>query len=95
MRFEWDPNKAAANLRKHGVSFEEAATIVGDPLSITVPDPDHSRQENRYLTVGMSDRGRLVIVSHTEMDGGDVVRIISARQLTRQEREEYEQGEFD
>lgn len=95
MRFEWDPNKAAANLRKHGVSFEEAATIVGDPLSITVPDPDHSRQEDRYLTVGMSDRGRLVIVSHTEMDGGDVVRIISARQLTRQEREEYEQGEFD
>ena len=95
MRFEWNPNKAAANLRKHRVSFEVAATIVGDPLSITVPDPDHSRQEDRYLTVGMSDRGRLLIVSHTEVDGGDVVRIISARQLTRQEREEYEHGEFD
>lgn len=95
MEFEWDPNKAASNVSKHDVSFVEAATIFGDPLSITVPDPDHSWEENRYLTVGMSDRGRLLIVAHTEEDGGTRVRIISARQLTRREKKAYEEGEFD
>ncbi|RMF28024.1 MAG: BrnT family toxin [Chloroflexi bacterium] len=95
MEFEWDPHKADRNLRKHKVSFEEAATVFGDPLSMTVPDPDHSWEEDRYLTVGMSDYGRLLIVAHTEEAGGERIRIISARPLTRREREAYEQGEFD
>ena len=63
MNFEWDPNKAESNLRKHGVSFQEAATIFGDDLSITVYDPDHSRDEDRYITIGWSNRRRLLIVS--------------------------------
>lgn len=75
MEFEWDPNKAASNLKKHKVSFGEAATVLGDPLSITVPDPDHSWAEDRYLTVGTSDLGRLLIVAHTEEDEGDRIRI--------------------
>lgn len=95
MEFEWDSYKAARNLRKHKVSFEEAATVFGDPLSITVPDPDHSWEEDRYLTVGMSDHGRLLIVAHTEEADGERIRIISARPLTRREREAYERGEFD
>ena len=63
MDFEWDPNKAEINLRKHGVSFAEAGTVFGDELAITVPDPDHSDDENRYITVGWSNRRRLLIVS--------------------------------
>ena len=94
MEFEWDPKKAAINLRKHKVSFEEAATVFGDPLSITVPDPDHSWEEDRYLTVGMSERGRLLIVAHTEEEGGRRIRIISARELTPRERRDYEEGGF-
>ena len=90
MEFEWDPEKAAKNLRKHKVSFTEAATIFGDPLSVTVRDPDHSLEENRYITVGLSNRFRLVIVSH--LDRGERTRIISARQLTRGEREAYEEA---
>ena len=89
MEFEWDPKKAAKNLRKHEVSFDEAATVFGDPLGTTVPDPDHSLAENRYITVGMSRRRRLVIVAHTER--GERIRIISARALTRAEREAYEE----
>jgi uncharacterized protein len=87
--FEWDPDKAASNQRKHGVSFHEAATVFGDPLSVTYYDPEHSHAEHRYLTVGTSQRGRLLIVAHT--DRGDHVRIISARKLTRRERKTYEQ----
>lgn len=89
MELEWDPRKAAQNLRKHGVSFHEAATVFGDLLSTTVADPDHSVNEERYITVGMSDRRRLVIVAHTAR--GERIRIISARELTRTEREVYEE----
>ncbi len=94
IEFEWDPKKAAINLRKHKVSFDEAATVFGDPLSITVPDPDHSWEEDRYLTIGMSERGRLLIVAHTEEDEGRRIRIISARELTPRERRDYEEGVF-
>jgi uncharacterized DUF497 family protein len=89
VEFEWDPRKAAKNLRKHKVSFAEAATVFGDPPSVTVRDPDHSLEEHRHITVGLSDRSRLLIVSHA--DRGDRVRIISARQLTRAERIAYEE----
>ena len=92
MEFEWDPDKAAANLRKHGVSFEEAATVLADVLSVTVPDPDHSREEDRYITVGMSFNHQLLIVAHTER--GNAVRLISARELTATERTAYELGDF-
>jgi uncharacterized DUF497 family protein len=90
MQVEWDPEKAAANLRKHGVSFEEAATVLGDPLSVTLPDPDHSQQEQRYLLLGRSSFGRPLIVSHAE-EGGRV-RIISARVMTPKERRSYERS---
>ena len=89
MEFEWDPNKAARNLRKHGVSFTEAATVFDDPLSVTVPDPDHSTDEERLIIVGQSHQRRLLIVSFAER--GDRFRIISARQLTRAESKAYEQ----
>ncbi len=89
MKFEWDPRKAAKNLSRHDVSFREAARVLGDPLGATVSDPDHSSAEDRYITVGSSNRGRLLIVSHT--DRGDRVRIISARELTRAERKAYEE----
>lgn len=89
MNFEWDSNKAAANLEKHGVSFEEASTAFGDPLSLTVDDPGHSGDEQRFVLLGLSFRGRLLVVAHT--DRGDVVRIISARLATRRERRDYEQ----
>jgi uncharacterized protein len=88
MDFEWDPQKATANLRKHGVSFTEAGTVFGDDFAITVPDPDHSLNEERHITVGWSNRRRLLMVSHT--DRGNRVRIISARELTKSERKEYE-----
>ena len=89
MEFEWDPNKAAENLRKHRVSFTEAATVLGDFLGITVPDPDHSGDELRYITVGLSNRRRLLMVAHAERQ--QRVRIISARKLTRDERRVYEE----
>ena len=89
MEFEWDPSKAAANLRKHGVSFNEAATVFGDFLGATAVDPDHSTDENRYITVGSSNRGRVLMVAHVER--GDRIRIISARTLTRTERRAYEE----
>lgn len=90
MRFEWDENKAALNLVKHGVSFEEAATVFGDPLSDTFNDPDHSAEEQRFIIVGMSEAGRVLIVAHT--DDEEVVRIISAREMTRAERKFYEES---
>ena len=92
MEFEWHPDKAVANLRKHGVSCEEAATVLADPLSITVPDPDHSQNEERFITVGMSFEHRLLIVAHTER--GVRIRLISARELTAIERTTYEFGSF-
>ena len=90
MRFEWDENKAAANLARHGVSFEEAATVFGDPLSDTFNDPDHSTEERRFVIIGMSEKGKMLIVAHT--DNGEVVRLISAREPTRGEREFYEES---
>lgn len=88
MRFDWDKQKAAVNLAKHKVSFEEAATVFGDPLSDTFDDPDHSAEERRFLIIGQSENGKLLFVSHT--DDGETVRIISARELTRGERKSYE-----
>ena len=90
MEFEWDPDKAARNLAKHGVSFQEAATVFGDPLAMTYGDPDHSEDEDRFLTFGHSSAGRLLVVSHTDRD--DRTRIISARTATRKERMQYEEG---
>jgi len=89
IEFEWDPNKAKLNLRKHGVAFKEAATVFRDPLSITFNDPDHSEEEDRSIIVGLSDAGRLLIVAHTNRGGR--TRIINARELTRSEREAYEE----
>jgi uncharacterized protein len=90
MRIEWDPIKAKLNLKKHGVSFEEAATAMSDPMAVTGPDPDHSRYEERYVTFGVSESGRLIVVSHTEE--GETIRIISARKASKGERELYEEG---
>jgi uncharacterized DUF497 family protein len=90
VRFEWNSAKAVANLRKHGVSFDEAASVFFDPLSATGTDPDHSRDEERYVTFGRSSSGRLLVVAHTEHGGA--VRIITARRATRAERELYEEG---
>jgi uncharacterized DUF497 family protein len=89
MNFEWVPRKAALNLRKHGVSFLEAGTVFGDQLAVTVHDPDHSDDEERFITVGWSSHRRLLIVSHTER--GERIRIISARELTKTERKVYEE----
>jgi uncharacterized DUF497 family protein len=91
MKFSWDPKKAAANLKKHGVSFEEASTVFHDTLSITGSDPDHSGQEQRFVTFGNSSQDRLLVVAHT--DEGDTIRMISARLVTRQERSIYEEEE--
>lgn len=90
MKFEWDPRKADSNLKKHGVSFQEAASVLGGALSITYPDPDHSVREQRFITVGMSRAGRVLMVAHT--DRGDNVRIISTRKVTRRELKYYEEG---
>jgi uncharacterized DUF497 family protein len=86
--FEWDITKAETNLRKHRVAFSEASTVLRDGLGITIHDPDHSMDEDRYITIGASTAGRLLMVAHT--DRGDRTRIISARELTRKEREAYE-----
>jgi uncharacterized DUF497 family protein len=88
VQFEWDLNKAAENLTKHGVSFDEASTIFGDPLATTIDDPDHSIDENRFLTMGYTSKHRLIVVAHTEREGR--IRIISAREPTSQERRQYE-----
>jgi len=89
MKFEWDPKKATENVKKHGVTFQEAATIFGDPLAITFDDPDHSMSENRYITFGLSLQKRLIVVSHTER--GDRTRIINARLMDRKEIRIYEE----
>jgi uncharacterized DUF497 family protein len=90
--FEWEEAKAASNFRKHGISFNEAMTVFEDRLQLTIDDPDHSIQEDRYLTMGLSSSRRLLVVSHT--DYGGVVRIISARKANRRERKDYEDGGF-
>ncbi|MDI6789535.1 MAG: BrnT family toxin [Thermodesulfobacteriota bacterium] len=88
MWFEWDPEKANLNLKKHGVSFDEAATAFYDPLSATFDDPDHSEGEQRLITVGVSSQDRLLVIAHT--DRGNVVRIINARLATAHERKKHE-----
>ena len=90
MRFEWNALKAAANLRKHGVSFDEAASVFFDPLSATGDDPDHSLDERRFVTFGMSSSSHLLVVAHAQHD--DAIRIITARHATRAERKLYEEG---
>jgi uncharacterized DUF497 family protein len=90
--FEWDRHKAEANLRKHGVSFEEAQTVFTDPLSITLPDPDHSEDEERFIDIGMSDNRRVLVVVYTER--GQRIRLISARTATPVERKQYEEETY-
>jgi len=88
MQFEWDPKKARQNIKKHGVSFDEAVTVFYDPLSATFDDPDHSVGEHRYITIGFSSRGLLLVVAHTERK--KKIRIISARLATAHERKKHE-----
>ena len=90
MKFDWDPKKAEANLRKHGVSFDEAATTLLDPHAVSGPNPDHSVDEERYITFGYSQLTRLLAVCHTYRPGA--IRIINARRVTRSERKIYEEG---
>ena len=90
MTFEWDESKADSNLIKHSVSFDEAQTVFNDPLYVDFYDPDHSENEDRYLIIGESSRGRLLIVSYTER--GNKNRLISARETTKSERRMYEEG---
>jgi len=90
MKIEWDPKKGKLNLRKYRVSFEEAATALSDPMAATGADPDHSITEDRYVTFGVSERGRLLVVAHTDEE--ETIRIISARIASKGERELYEEG---
>jgi uncharacterized protein len=90
MHFEWNQKKAAVNQRKHGVTFEEASSALRDSYSATTHDPDHSEYEERFVTFGLSSKGRLLAVAHTER--GDAIRIISARLATNSERQIYEEG---
>jgi uncharacterized protein len=90
LAFEWDESKAKVNTRKHGVTFEEASTVFADPLSVTIYDPVHSEDEDRYIALGESHRRRLLVVVFT--DRGDRIRLISARVATRRERKDYEKG---
>ncbi len=90
LNFEWDEKKAKVNLEKHRVSFDEATTVFVDPLSITIPDPDHSAEEQRYIGIGSSDKGHILIVVYTER--GSNIRIISCRKATPSERKLYEEG---
>jgi len=90
LQFEWDSKKAQSNKKKHGITFQEACTIFGDTLSITIHDPAHSIREDRFITIGRSINNKLIIVVHTDRD--DIIRIISARKATRIERTQYEQG---
>lgn len=90
LAFEWDERKAKRNAGKHGVSFDEASTVFSDPLALTIYDPVHSNDEDRYITLGESQQGRLLVVVFT--DRNERIRIISARVATRRERKEYEKG---
>ena len=89
LTFEWNERKAASNAAKHGLQFDEASTVFADPLSLTIPDPAHSQEEDRFVTVGSSYRGKLLVDVHTER--GDNIRIISARLANRRERRVYEE----
>jgi len=91
MKFEWDEHKAATNVLKHGVTFKEAETVFDDPLFVDFFDPEHSEDEPRYILVGASKAGRLLMVSYTEET--DIIRIISSRELTAAERIAYEEGQ--
>ena len=91
MKFEWDAKKAAANCKNHGISFEDASTVFGDPLAATIQDPVHSTDETRFVTIGMSAAQQLIVVVHT--DRADRVRLISARSATRAEKKKYEEGQ--
>jgi hypothetical protein len=88
MNFEWDAVKAQSNLEKHGVSFAEAPTVFGDPLEVTIQDPDHSEGEARFLSLGQSERNRLLVAAYTEREGR--IRLISAREAQPRERKAYE-----
>jgi uncharacterized DUF497 family protein len=88
--FEWDPRKEAANRRKHGVGFREAGTVFGDPLSITIPDPDHSEDEERFIIIGLSYERKLLVVVHTVRGGR--IRLISARKATKHEKRSYQEA---
>ena len=90
LNFEWDEEKAKTNLKNHRVSFDEATTVFSDPFSITISDPDHSADEQRYIDIGSSDRGRILVVVYTER--GTNIRIISCRKATPTERRRYEEG---
>jgi hypothetical protein len=90
LSFEWDESKARTNLAKHGVSFEEAATVFADPLSLTIPDPAHSQTDDRLIILGHSHRQRLLVLAHTER--GDNIRVISVRCASRRERRNYEES---
>lgn len=91
VEFEWDEQKAASNLDKHSVDFSEAMTLFGDPLEIIIPDPDHAEGEDRFLSLGLSDAGRLLVAAYTEREGK--IRLISAREATPRERRDYESTE--
>jgi uncharacterized protein len=88
LRFEWDQRNAYSNLKKHGVSFPEAASVFADALSITIADPDHSASESRFVDLGLSHRNRLLVISYVEC--GEIIRIISARRASRSEQKYYE-----
>lgn len=90
MRFAWNEKKAASNLVKHGISFEEGVTVFGDPLSDTFPDYNHSLEEQRFIIIGASESGKILVVAHT--DDGELARIISGREATPGERKSYEQS---
>ncbi len=92
MHFEWDEKKNQVNIRKHGISFEEAQTVFFDPLTKVAPDPDHSKGEVRFVAVGHSARHRLLLVVHCFRDDDEIIRIVSARKLTASERKQYEDG---
>ncbi len=90
MKYEWDEQKAKSNLSKHGISFEEAQTVFNDPLYVDFYDPDHSEQEHRYIIIGESLKQRILLVSYIERR--NKIRIISARQVTKQEKQAYQEG---
>ena len=93
VKFEWDPDKAASNLKKHRIGFDEASTVFGDPLAFIFDDEDHSQDEQREIIIGHSIMQRIILVSYTER-GQDLIRIISARQTTTRERKDYEKNNY-
>jgi hypothetical protein len=90
VEFEWDPDKARENVAKHAITFEKASTVFGDPLELTIPDPGHSLDEDRYVSVGTSATGRLLVVGYTER--GSNIRVIFARRATVREQHDYEEA---